>query len=79
MISMFGGGGGEGPDSAGEAKSGAFLQAQYQLIQEVLKASIRKISLVIKWDTGVHKEEVKIILYVTDPAGMQKTLGALGI
>jgi general secretion pathway protein I len=80
MMSMFGGGGGgDGADSAGEAKSGAFIQGQYQLIQQVLKASIRKISLTVKWDTGLHKEDMKIILYVTDPAGMQKTLGALGI
>lgn len=77
MMSMFGGGG--GADSAGEAKSGAFIQGQYTLIQQVLKASIRKISLTIAWDTGLRKEDVKVILYVTDPAGMQKTLGALGI
>lgn len=77
MLSMFGGGGGD--EGGGTAKTGAFLQGQYQLVQQVLKASIRKISLTVKWNTGLRKEEMKIILYVTDPAGMQKTLGAFGL
>jgi hypothetical protein len=44
----------------------------------VLKASIRKITLEVKWSTGVDDEAVEFVLYVTDPAGMQKSLGALG-
>ena len=78
MMGMFGGGGG-GADSAQEAQTGGFIQAQYALIQNVLKASIRKITLTVSWSTGIHDEQIEVILYVTDPAGMQKTLGSLGL
>jgi len=85
MMSMLGGGGSSGgadpgdPSSASEAKTGGFIQGYYTMIQQVLKASIRKITLTLKWDTGLHKEEAEIILYVTDPAGLQKTLAGLGL
>lgn len=75
MMSMFTGG---APMSAGDADTGAFMQLYYGMVQQVLKASIRKITLVVKWKAGVRKEEVKVVLYVTDPAGMQKTLQGLG-
>lgn len=77
MMGMFGGGG--GGDSAQEAQTGGFIQAQYTLIQNVLKASIRKITLTVSWSTGIHDEKIEVILYVTDPGGMQKTLGSLGL
>ena len=73
MMSMFGGGGGAA-DSAQGAQTGGFIQAQYTLIQNVLKASVRKITLTVSWSTGIHDEQVDFILYVTDPAGMQKAL-----
>ncbi len=73
MMGMFGGGGG-GADSAQGAQTGGFIQAQYTLIQNVLKASVRKITLTVSWSTGIHDEQVDFILYVTDPAGMQKAL-----
>ena len=80
MMGMLGGGGGGGEgDTAQEAASGGFIQSQYTMIQQVLKASIRKITLTVSWSTGIHDEHMEIILYVTDPAGMQKTLGNLGV
>jgi len=77
MLGMMGGGG-EGPTSAGEATTGGFIQGQYTLVQQVLKQAIRKITLTINYDTGLHKETFDVILYVTDAAGMQKVLGNLG-
>lgn len=80
MMGMLGGGGGGGEgETAQEAASGGFIQSQYTMIQQVLKASIRKITLTVSWSTGIHDEEIEVILYVTDPAGMQKTLGNLGV
>lgn len=76
MMGMMGGGGGE---TAQEAETGGFIQSQYTMIQQVLKASIRKITLTVSWSTGLHDDEMEVILYVTDPAGMQKTLGNLGL
>lgn len=75
MLGMLGGG---GAASAGEAATGGFLQSQYTMVQQVLKQSIRKITLTIAYDTGVHKETFEVILFVTDAAGMQKVLGSLG-
>lgn len=76
MMGMLGGGGDSG---AQEAATGGFIQSQYTMIQQVLKASIRKITLTVSWSTGIHDESMEVILYVTDPAGMQKTLGSLGV
>ncbi len=73
MMGMFGGGGGGG-DSAEGARTDGFIQSQYTVIQNVLKASVRKITLTVSWSTGIHDEKVDFILYVTDPAGMQKAL-----
>jgi hypothetical protein len=81
MLGMLGmGGGGDSGDSgaASQAATAGFLQSQYTLVQQVLKQSIRKISLTVDYDTGIHKESFKVILYVTDPAGMQKVIGNLG-
>lgn len=79
MLGMLGMGGGAATESGGDAAAtSSFLQMGYPLVQQVLKASVRKISLTIDYDTGVHKESFKVILYVTDAAGMQKAMGALG-
>jgi general secretion pathway protein I len=80
MLGMLGmGGGGATTESGGNAANTAgFLQMGYPMVQQVLKASIRKISLTVSYDTGVHKEEFKVILYVTDAAGMDKTMMGLG-
>lgn len=81
MLGMFGfGGGGGGGEaaSAGEQATAGFIQSQYTLVQQVLKHSIRKITLTIAYDTGVHQERFDVILYVSDAAGMAKTLGSLG-
>jgi general secretion pathway protein I len=80
MLGMLGmGGGGAATESGGNAANTAgFLQMGYPMVQQVLKASIRKISLTVSYDTGVHKEDFKVILYVTDAAGMDKTMMGLG-
>lgn len=72
MMGMFGGGG--AADSAQGAQTGGFIQTYYTMIQNVLKASVRKITLTVSWSTGIHDEQVDFILYVTDPAAMQKAL-----
>lgn len=79
MLGMMGmGGGGGEAGSAGQAATAGFLQSQYTMVQQVLKQAIRKITLTIEYDTGLHKESFDVIMYVTDAAGMQKVLGSLG-
>lgn len=78
MLGMMGMGGGTGPDSASDAATGGFIQGQYTLVQQVLKLSIRKITLTVAYDTGLHEETFDTILYVTDSTGIQKAMGNLG-
>ena len=73
MLGMMGGG-----FSAADAKGGAFIQQQFALVKEVLKASIRKISLTVTWEVMNQPRSMTVIEYVTDPAGMNKVLGGLG-
>lgn len=79
MLGMGGGGGGSGSGAASQQATAGFLQSQYTLVQQVLKQAIRKITLEIHYDTGIHKESFKVILYVTDAAGMSKVIGNLGL
>lgn len=78
MMGGGGGGGGDDPSSQSEAATGGFLQGSYTMIQQVLKASIRKITLTIAYDTGLRKETFDVVLYIVDAAGMKKTLPNLG-
>jgi hypothetical protein len=78
MLGMMGMGGGGGADSASDAATGGFIQSQYTLVQQVLKLSIRKITLNVSYDTGLHKETFDTVLYVTDSTGIQKAMGSFG-
>jgi general secretion pathway protein I len=79
LLGLLGGGGGDEGATAGQAQSAGFLQSNYTLVQQVLKQAIRKITLTINYDTGLHKDGFDVVLYVTDAAGMQKVLGNLGV
>lgn len=79
VLGMMGGSpSSDDPSSASEAATGGFFQGMYTMIQQVLKASIRKITLTIDYDTGMRKESFDVVLYVVDAAGMKKTLPDLG-
>ena len=82
MLGMFGGMGmgamgGTGMTGA-DAKGASFIQSQYELVKEVLKASIRKVTLTVKFTPMNEELSFVTIEYVTDPAGMQKVLGSIG-
>lgn len=81
MLTMLGGGlGGGGSASADiDATMGAsFLQSQYTMVQQVLKASIRKVTLVVWWDVMGRARELKTVAFFTDAASMDKVLMGLG-
>lgn len=79
MMGMGGGGGGSGTTgSASDAATGGFIQSQYTMVQRVLKESIRKITLTIDYDTGLHKESFVTVLYVSDSAGIEKAMPGQG-
>jgi hypothetical protein len=76
---MTPGGGGGGSTTASEATTGGFVQMQYQLVQQVLKQAMRKITLTVSYDTGLDQQSFDTVLYVTDPVGMQKVFATMGL
>jgi hypothetical protein len=55
------------------------VQMVYPMIQDVLKKSIRKIVLTIRWDTGFEAEHVDFVMFVTDTPAMCKAIpGGIG-
>jgi len=78
MLGLMSGGMAGGSSTGDVGATAGFIQGGYSIVQQVLKNSIRKITLVVHYDTGLHKESIKTILYVTDPAGMDKVMGRMG-
>ena len=72
-MSLLGG----SSDAAGAA-GGAFIQQNFQLVQEILEASMRKVTLTVKWKVIDLEKELTVVAYFTDPAGMNKVIGSLG-
>jgi len=80
MLSQLGGGFGGGGASGDidSAMGASFIQGQYAMVQQVLKASIRKVTLVVWWDVMGRERELKTVAYFTDAASMDKVLMGLG-
>ncbi|MBL9014678.1 MAG: type II secretion system protein [Myxococcales bacterium] len=81
MLSMIGGGfGGGGASSMDmDSKAGAsFIQGQYGMVQEILKVSIRKVTLFIKWQVAGSDRDMKVVAFFTDSAAMDKVLSGMG-
>ncbi len=78
MLSMLGGGfGGSGGD-ADSQQGASFIQSQYSLVQQVLKDSIRKVTIDLKWEVMGSKRDMRIVAFFTDAAAMDKALNGLG-
>jgi len=84
MLSQFGGlgggGGGSGKGSAdlGAAAGASFVQGQYAMFQQILKASIRKVTLTLKWQVMGSDRDMKVVAFFTDPASMDKVINGMG-
>jgi prepilin-type N-terminal cleavage/methylation domain-containing protein len=81
MLTQFGGLGGIGGTGASDATSGAgalVIQSQYTMVQNVLKVSIRKVTLLVKYQIAGHDRDLTTVVYFTDPASMDKVLNGLG-
>jgi hypothetical protein len=77
IMGMMGGLG--GATDAASAAGGSFIQQQFQLVQDVLKASIRKVTLTVKWKVMGRDRDLAVVAYFTDPVGMNKVIGSLGL
>jgi general secretion pathway protein I len=82
MLSMLGGGGGgSGAGSGSDAaalEGGAFIQGFYPMIQQILKDSIRKVSLCVTYEVMGSPQVIRTVAYFVDPTAMDKVLGGRG-
>jgi general secretion pathway protein I len=86
MLMQFGGGGfggasggsGKGSADIAAAAGGAFVQTQYTMFQQILKVSIRKVSLTLKWQVMGSDRDMTVVAFFTDAAGMDKVLNGMG-
>lgn len=69
MVGMFG-----GSQDIDAAAGGAMIQGQYSMFQEVLKVSVRKVTLTLKWKVLGSDRDMKVVAFFTDPSAMNKTL-----
>jgi hypothetical protein len=64
-----------GSFSSSTAAAGAsMIQNQYSMFQEVLKVSVRKVTLSLTWTVLGSKRDMKVVAFFTDPTAMNKTL-----
>jgi general secretion pathway protein I len=80
LGSMFGELGplGGGKQDVTAAEGGALIQTYYSMFQEVLKVSVRKVTLTVKWKVLGRDRDMKVIAFFTDAAAMDKVLQGLG-
>jgi general secretion pathway protein I len=73
MLGMFGGaqGGVSGAEGAG------LIQSQYSMFQDILKVSVRKVTLTVTWKVLGTDNSMKVVCYFTDAAAMDKVLHGL--
>jgi prepilin-type N-terminal cleavage/methylation domain-containing protein len=70
LIAMGGG-------DAAAASGAGFIESQFDLIRQVLEASIRKVTLTVTWTAGGKDEKLVTVAYFTDPSAMNKVMQGL--
>jgi prepilin-type N-terminal cleavage/methylation domain-containing protein len=86
MMAQFGGlGGGPGGAAGGKpggdiatAQGGALIQSQYSMFQQVLKVTIRKVTLTVNYQVMGSDRDLKVVQFLTDPTAMDKVLNGMG-
>jgi general secretion pathway protein I len=87
MLSQFGGlgplggGGGKGSAKGGDidaAQGASFIQGQYQMFQQILKVTIRKVTLTVKWKVLGSDRDMRVVAFFTDAAAMDKVINGMG-
>lgn len=75
MLGMMGAG---ATDDITVAQGGALIQSQYSMFQEILKVSVRKVTLTVKWKVLGRDRDMKVVAFFTDAAAMDKVLNGMG-
>ena len=76
MLNMMGAFGGK-KDVLG-AQGGALIQTQYTMFQQILKVSVRKVTLTVTYQVLGSDRDLKFVAFFTDPQAMDKVLSGLG-
>lgn len=77
FLSMGGGPpGGEGSEDT--SADASFISSQFEILRQVLEASIRKVTLTLTWEVGKEEQTMVVACYFTDPAAMQQVLPGVG-
>jgi general secretion pathway protein I len=79
MMGMMGmiGGGSKGTDIGG-AQGASLIQSQYDMFQNILKVTVRKVKLYVKWQVLGRDRDMTVIAFFTDPSAMDKVLNGMG-
>jgi len=80
LMGQFGGLGGAGKGSAdiSSAIGGSFIQSQYTMFQQILKVTIRKVTLTVNYQVMGSDRDLKVVQFLTDAASMDKVLNGMG-
>jgi hypothetical protein len=83
MMSMMGGmgmGSAAATSNGIEGAQGAqLIQSQYTMFQQILKVSVRKVTLKLKWQVlGRDAEPLTFVAFYTDPVAMDQVLSGAG-
>jgi len=80
LLGMLGGGIGAGGDATTieSLTGGGLVQTMYSTFQEVLKVSVRKVTLTVRWKVMGTQSEMDVVAFFTDPAAMDKVLQGIG-
>jgi general secretion pathway protein I len=76
MLGMFGGGGASSGVAGSQA--GSLIQSQYSMFQQILKASVRKVTLTVSWKVMGIDNSMRVVCFFTDASAMDKVLNGLG-
>ena len=74
MLNMFGG----GSSGVTGAQGGALIQSQYLMFQQILKVSVRKVTLTVQWKVMGVDNSMKVVCFFTDATAMDKVLNGMG-
>jgi general secretion pathway protein I len=77
MMGMMGSLGG-GKQDITAAQGGALFQSQYSTFQEILKVSVRKVTLTVTWKVLGRDRDMRVVSFFTDAAAMDKVLAGMG-
>ena len=84
-LAGFGGGGigslsgtGKGNADIASGLGASFVQSQYTMFQQILKDSIRRVTLTVTWQVMGSARDMKVSAFFSDAGAMDKVLNGLG-